>query len=338
MFERFTNRARRVIVLAQDEARDLQHNYIGTEHLLLGLLGMPDGIGGRALESRGMSLAAAREAVTAMVGRGTELPSGRIPFTPRAKKVLELSLREALALHHNYIGTEHLLLGLLREGDGVGAQILRDSAGDPAEIRTAVLDLLPSGETTQARRWLLRNPLNPSEEPEELRTTPAARTSLDEAARLAGLRPVGSHHLLLAALADPQTAAAQALTALGLDLDQAREALRNADVTGTSDEQPEERGRRHMLIRSAKDAVTIEATDTEIVNLARAAVEALGDQSDPPGTIRGDRPIATSFEKIWQALRDSLENIRNSAQGAASTAMDPPGKSPEEPGETAEAS
>ncbi|HTZ24890.1 MAG TPA: Clp protease N-terminal domain-containing protein, partial [Streptosporangiaceae bacterium] len=119
MFERFTNRARHVVVLAQEEARDLKHNYIGTEHILLGLLGEPEGYAGRVLASFGITRAGAREEVTAMIGLGAAAPSGHIPFTPRAKKTLELSLREALQLHHNYIGTEHILLGLIREGDGV---------------------------------------------------------------------------------------------------------------------------------------------------------------------------------------------------------------------------
>ncbi len=128
MFERFTVNARRVIVLAQDEAKRMQHNYIGTEHILLGLLGVPDGVAGRALAGLGLSLEGAREEVTAIIGTGSMAPTGRIPFTPRAKKILELSLREALQLHHNYIGTEHILLGLIREGEGVGAQILAQHA------------------------------------------------------------------------------------------------------------------------------------------------------------------------------------------------------------------
>ena len=250
MFERFTNRARHVVVLAQEEARRLQHNYIGTEHVLLGLLGEPDGLAFRALERFGMSLEGTREEVKAIVGTGSATVSGHIPFTPRAKKILELALREALQLHHNYIGTEHILLGVIREGDGVGAQILKQHSADLTPIRMAVLDLLSTmpTEATRGRRWLRRRVASvagPGEVPEpgesaELHTTPAADTSLSEAARLAGSQPVGSHHLLLAALGDPDTAAARALAALGVDLDQAREALRNADVTGTSDEQPEE--------------------------------------------------------------------------------------------------
>ena len=142
MFERFTNRARRAVVLAQEEARRLHHNYIGTEHVLLGLLGEPGGIASQALERFGMSLEGTREEVKAIVGTGTATVSGHIPFTPRAKKTLELALREALQLHHNYIGTEHILLGVIREGDGVGAQILKQHSPDLMPIRMAVLDLL----------------------------------------------------------------------------------------------------------------------------------------------------------------------------------------------------
>jgi len=124
MFERFSQRARRVVVLAQEEARVLNHNYIGTEHILLGLIREGQGVAARALESMGISLEAVRQQVEKIIGRGQQAPAGHIPFTPRAKKVLELSLREAQSLGHNYIGTEHILLGLIREGSGVAAQVL----------------------------------------------------------------------------------------------------------------------------------------------------------------------------------------------------------------------
>ena len=120
MFERFSQRARRVVVLAQEEARMLDHNYIGTEHILLGLIREGEGVAGRALESLGISLEAVRQQVEQIIGRGQQAPSGHIPFTPRAKKVLELALREAQQLGHNYIGTEHILLGLIREGERRG--------------------------------------------------------------------------------------------------------------------------------------------------------------------------------------------------------------------------
>ena len=142
MFERFTDRARRVVVLAQEEARMLNHNYIGTEHILLGLIHEGEGVAAKALESLGISLDAVREQVQEIIGTGTQAPSGHIPFTPRAKKVLELSLREALQLGHNYIGTEHILLGLIREGEGVAAQVLVKLGADLSRVRQTVIQLL----------------------------------------------------------------------------------------------------------------------------------------------------------------------------------------------------
>ena len=151
MFERFTDRARRVVVLAQEEARMLNHSYIGTEHILLGLIHEGDGVAAKALQSLDVSLGAVREQVREIIGQGQQAPSGHIPFTPRAKKVLELSLREALQLGHNYIGTEHILLGLIREGEGVAAQVLVQLGADLNRVRQTVIQLLSgyqgSGET-----------------------------------------------------------------------------------------------------------------------------------------------------------------------------------------------
>ena len=142
MFERFTDRARRVVVLAQEEARLLNHNYIGTEHILLGLIHEGEGVAAKALESLGISLEAVRAQVEEIIGHGGQAPAGHIPFTPRAKKVLELSLREALQLGHNYIGTEHILLGLIREGEGVAAQVLVKLGADLSRVRQQVIQLL----------------------------------------------------------------------------------------------------------------------------------------------------------------------------------------------------
>jgi ATP-dependent Clp protease ATP-binding subunit ClpC len=157
MFERFTDRARRVVVLAQEEARMLNHNYIGTEHILLGLIHEGEGVAAKALESLGISLDAVRQQVEEIIGQGQQAPSGHIPFTPRAKKVLELSLREALQLGHNYIGTEHILLGLIREGEGVAAQVLVKLGADLNKVRQQVIQLLngyqskePAGTASEA--------------------------------------------------------------------------------------------------------------------------------------------------------------------------------------------
>ena len=142
MFERFTDGARRAVVLAQEEARLLDHNYIGTEHLLLGLIETREGIASTALVALGVGGPRVREAVESIVGRGSEPPVGHIPFTPRAKKVLELALRESLQLGHNYIGTEHLLLGLIREGEGVACQVLEHVGVDVAQVRETVVQLI----------------------------------------------------------------------------------------------------------------------------------------------------------------------------------------------------
>ena len=163
MFERFTDRARRVVVLAQEEARILQHNYIGTEHLLLGILAVGEGTAVRALDELGVTLDLARAQVEQVVGRGKKSLTGHIPFTPRAKKVLELSLREALRLGHNYIGTEHILLGILREGEGVAAQILTRLGDDLPVVRAHVVRLATSGQAATAR------------EPEDIATEAMAR-------------------------------------------------------------------------------------------------------------------------------------------------------------------
>ena len=162
MFERFTDRARRVVVLAQEEARMLNHNYIGTEHILLGLIHEGEGVAAKALESLNISLEAVRQQVEEIIGQGQAAPTGHIPFTPRAKKVLELSLREALQLGHNYIGTEHILLGLIREGEGVAAQVLQKLGADLNRVRQQVIQLLsgytggkgerPAGGEQAARR------------------------------------------------------------------------------------------------------------------------------------------------------------------------------------------
>ena len=366
MFERFTNRARHVVVLSQEEARLLNHNYIGTEHILLGLLGEPESIGGQVLASFGFTKEGVREEVVAKIGRGKKGLSGHIPFTPRAKKTLELSLREALSIKHNYIGTEHILLGLIREGEGVAAQILRNHA-DLLEIRAAVLNAVSatdpgeSGEagegaeeTNAVLRWLRQRltrhatsvpfrPDVPGADP-ATRGTPAVEAALQQAARLAGPLPVGSHHLLLAALEDSNSAASSALASLGVDLDELRAKLRGAKITGTSDEQPEQAGRRQMAIQVTDEILTIVATDPVIVEAgkealravnarAAAAAQSAGEASpgeeaageevtagEPSGeeantasttttVIRGDNPHAAGLANVWLELRKTLNTL-----------------------------
>ena len=197
MFERFTDRARRVVVLAQEDARMLNHNYIGTEHLLLGLIHEGEGIGARALESVGVTLSVVREQVQSIVGPSPQAPSGHIPFTPRAKKVLELSMREAIQLNHGYIGTEHILLGMVRASEGVANQVLSKVGVQGAEVRQAVMDLISGYPGNNENKETAGVGAGNSRE-----GTPAGSTILDQfgrnltaAAREGQLDPViGRHH------------------------------------------------------------------------------------------------------------------------------------------------
>ncbi|GAA3094955.1 hypothetical protein GCM10020001_008590 [Nonomuraea salmonea] len=157
MFERFTDRARRVVVLAQEEARMMNHNYIGTEHILLGLIHEREGLASLVLDGCGVQLERVRAFVEREVGHGDKPPGGHIPFTPRAKKVLELSLREALQLRHNYIGTEHILLGLIREGEGPAAQALADAGADLTDVRQRVLNRVGRGSKERSGEMLFSN-------------------------------------------------------------------------------------------------------------------------------------------------------------------------------------
>jgi ATP-dependent Clp protease ATP-binding subunit ClpC len=323
MFERFSSGARQVVVLAQDEARRFNHNYIGTEHLLLGLLAEPGGVARQALVAAGVTLDDARVRVQAAVGMGKRTPGGHIPFTPSAKKVLELGLREALSLHHDYIGTEHLLLGLIREREGLGARLLTQADVDLLSLRMRVLDLVPAGEAAEGKRrpfWARsRHDVPAVAVIDDVRTTTATDTSLAEARRLAGGGAVGSHHLLLATLSDSTSAAAKALGSLGIDLDQARLALREVDVAGTTDELPEEAGRRQLLMRLSGSSLVMETTDPKLIAQAEAVVALLGSEE-----IRGDDDRSRGFAEIWRAWQASLQATaeRADAVSAAGPAPD----------------
>jgi ATP-dependent Clp protease ATP-binding subunit ClpA len=223
MFERFTDRARRVLVLAQEEAALLNHDFIGTEHILLGLIHERDGVAAKALQSLGISLEAVREKVQETIGPASAPATGSRPFTPRAKKVLELSLREALQLGHDYIGTEHMLLGLIREGEGVAAKVLVNLGGDLSRVRQRVIHLLGSGagEALAAKK-----------------TSPAAAAAVARAATLSGLSPTTTGHLLGAILADTTSQAAKALAALKVTADDVTRALAAIRLEDTSDAPP----------------------------------------------------------------------------------------------------
>jgi ATP-dependent Clp protease ATP-binding subunit ClpA len=216
VFERFTDRARRVVVLAQEEARLLNHNYIGTEHLLLGLASDGQGVAAKALEMLGIRLEALRAEVEEIIGRGQSAPTGHIPFTPRAKKVLELSLREAKQLGHNYIGTEHILLGLIREGEGIAAQVLVKLGADLPRARQQVTGLLtgyaggqaaaePAGAGTRLVRITVPEDLREAEEQlAQVRREKEAAIDAEDFERAAGLRD--QERQLLTRLAEQERA------------------------------------------------------------------------------------------------------------------------------------
>jgi ATP-dependent Clp protease ATP-binding subunit ClpC len=225
MFERFSDRARRVVVLAQEEARLLNHNYIGTEHILLGLVHEREGVAAQALDSLDVKLVRVRQQVEQIIGQGGSSPSGHIPFTPRAKKVLELSLREAMQLGHNYIGTEHILLGLLREGEGVACQVLVKLGANLPKVRARVLELVADdgGEGAAAPTPTLSAEL---------------RAVIEEArgeAAAAGESEIAPIHLFLAAVQHPDGAAGRMLQVVGVDPEELRR-----QVMDESDDAPDD--------------------------------------------------------------------------------------------------
>ena len=308
MFERFTDRARRVVVLAQEEARLLNHNYIGTEHLLLGLIHEGEGIAAKALERLGVSLEVVRSRVEEIIGLGGSAPSGHIPFTPRAKKVLELSLREALQLGHNYIGTEHLLLGLIREGEGVAAQVLAQLGLDLALVRQEVLQLLSGYAPPVEGRPQTAPPAD----------TPAGARARDEARRLAGDRPVGTHHVVSAILGDHESLGAKALAALGVTADALAAELARLSPADTSDELPEEAGARHIRVEILDDGVAVILEDDA---LRGRLVTALGDGSK---VLRADHAAASSFPGLWQDLTRHLADVAGRLDRQAGESWRPP--------------
>jgi ATP-dependent Clp protease ATP-binding subunit ClpA len=289
MFERFTNKARASVVSAQEEARNLQHNYIGTEHVLLGLFNSPDSIGAKALLRFGLTQEMVREDVETIVGRGEEeQKSGHIPFTPRAKKVLELSLREALQLNHNHIGTEHILLGLVREGEGVAAKILADRIGALHKVRPVVLGLL-SGAT---------DPLGGTK-----KTTAAADDARMAAEALAGVAPIGSHHLLEALVRSEGSMAARVLAELGVDPEAIAAKIDELDLEGTTDASPEETAARKMELRATEGEVQLVFRDEATVTLATKLLDLSG------GAITGTGPVSWAFVPLWTATNEHLSKL-----------------------------
>ena len=284
MFERFSGQARHVVVGAQEEARELDHNYIGTEHLLLGLLATPDSLASASLIALGYTRDDVQAKVEAMIGRGKASPGGHIPFTPRAKTVLELSLREALHLKHNYIGTEHILLGMLREGQGVAAQIL--ASRHPLDrIRGEVLTRIESPVTRQAHG---------------AGRTSAAHEVLTQAAALAGETPVGSHHILEAILQQPDSAAAKVLTDAGIDLEQLAAKLAEISTEDTADDTAEQAAARQVELSVTDETVTVVLRDAASVEFGQQIVSLNGG----PLSTRGAQLELLS--RLWVAVNDWL--------------------------------
>jgi hypothetical protein len=297
MFERFTDRARRVVVLAQEEARLLGHNWIGTEHLLLGMLHEGEGVAAKVLTNLGVDLESVRAEVEQIIGRGGDEPVvGHVPFTPRAKKVLELSLREALQLAHNYIGTEHILLGLVREGEGVAAQVLQKRGLTLDRVRGETIRLL-SGMGPPVRTTARRGPQKP--------LTPAATRATDEAQRLAGDHAVGTHHLLRALLGEPDSLAAKALAELGVTKDAVEAKLTALDAPGTSDELPEEAGARRTSLQVLGDKVAVLIDDAAIRERLKAGLQRYHNQF----VLAGTDPAARSFPKLWESVNEALADV-----------------------------
>ncbi len=259
MFEKFTDRARQVVVLAQEEARSLKHNYIGTEHILLGLLREEEGLAARVLESLDITVVRVRAQVVRIVGSGEEVTSGQIPFTPRAKKVLELALREALSLGHNYIGTEHILLGLVRENEGVAARILLDFDADSEKIRNEVIRML-SGPGTRRAEWRGSGPGRAVRG----RDDAAVLAAVERDIRLQLGRDPDNGDLLVILASLPRGIVARTLAESGVDAERLDAALAAAREQG-----PDEVEAQLVQVRRRKD----EALDAGELELARTLRE-----------------------------------------------------------------
>lgn len=283
MFERFTGEARQVVVHSQDAARELQHKYIGTEHVLLGLFATPASVPARVLHQFGFTKESITTDLLEIVQRGTEPgQKGHIPFTTRAKKVLELALREAMSLGHNHIGAEHILLGLIREGEGVAAKILAKHVGDLSRLRNVVLGEIAE-PTARAHK-----------------ATTAADEAYAAAQALAGAGPVGSHHLLEALIRSEGSMAARVLADLGIDPDVIAAKIDELDPETTTDATPEEAAARKMELRFTEGEVQLVFRDEQTIDLVRKITEVTG------GPIRGTGPVAGTFVPLWSSTNDLL--------------------------------
>ncbi|MBA2280570.1 MAG: hypothetical protein H0W25_04940 [Acidimicrobiia bacterium] len=306
MFERFTTGARRVVVLAQEEARRAGYPYIGTEHLLLGMLAAEGTPAHRTLLDLGVTLERARAAVEEAVPAGKGAPAPHIPFNPRAKKVLELALREALRLHHREIGSSHVGLGLIREGGGMAVKLLTGPLGVDLDLWKSLL--LDGAEEETAPRPKRVRRLTEVLKPGHRRTA-AVDQILGQAADVAGDDPVASHHLLIAALRDPESAASKAIAAQGLDPAALAASLADASTEGTSDEPPEARVARQATLAVDGDAVVLRVVDPALV----ATLGRVEEQQDPDGAtlpLSGAAPFALEpFTRLVGALTEAVDEL-----------------------------
>ncbi|WNE94268.1 Clp protease N-terminal domain-containing protein [Streptomyces luomodiensis] len=293
-FERFTVKARKVVVRAQEEARLLKHHHIGTEHLLLGLLDVPDGVAANVLHRLGYDKETAQADITALVEPGTQELSGHIPFAPGARRTLDLALREAQQLRHTSIGTEHILLALVRDGEGVGAKVLAERIHPISKIRAAVLASVEGAQDVAAGPW----PAG----------TPATEDTVAAASALAGGAPVGSHHLLEAMLRAENSMAARALRELGVDPEAVAAKIDELDPETTTDANPEEAAARTMEIRLVDDEVHLILRDPTTVTAAKKVTEL------SRGPIQGVGPVAGMFVPLWRSTNQLLLQIQRLLQ------------------------
>jgi hypothetical protein len=310
MFERFTDRARTTVVMAQEEARGLGHNFIGTEHLLLGLLAEGNGVGAIVLRAAGVELEATRATVRAAVGPVAQQSDLHIPFTPLAKKVLENGLRDALQLGHNSIGTEHILLGLAREPEGLAARLLAEQAPG-VEWRPRVIAHLSGGAApiTMRRRFSRRTggqlalPMVVGEP-----LTPAGEAILRVAQDLSGPEPLASSHFLRAVVGMPDSVAARALASLGVTPERVEGALAATSTEGTSDETADQIMARSVNIHAEGERVVIELVDPDLAQLLAG--------------FGGDPKILTGgLAQLLEQVRSGLESAARTDEGRGGASM-----------------
>jgi ATP-dependent Clp protease ATP-binding subunit ClpA len=287
MFERFTDRARRVVVLAQEEARALQHSYIGTEHLLLGLAVEADGVGRKALDHLGITAADIRSDIERVIGRGpSPVAEGHIPFTPRSKSSLEAALRESLQLTHNYIGTEHILLGLLHLPEGVAGQILLQRAGGLGVVRNTVVEILGKLTLTTAAP---PPPTLPAH-----RFSPALLGAVEAAVGRANDGIVGTHHVLSVLAEWPDTAAHRVLAAGGFDASTLATPIADWDVADTRDETEEAWAARVTKVIADDEGFGILLSDADLAGRIASAIKA------------DDPTVRAAFARLVRELQQKL--------------------------------